>query len=298
MSGQTSEEWLPLPLDIELTVDANRLSGLVSTVQSAERVNNIMAAPNSRWVINYTLDLDDNADSASSVPHDIRLAAIEMVMAAEILDRVAKLLSEAMAVNMGTTPPTQNYSLGGDGIYRLTSGYIESSFRGLSEPWPPKHIAVFDWLRFEFLEAHPGSSKFKLRLWLAATAVAGFIGFAANLSTVADAFEKKVPVSWVVTQPNEAEKQRIDKFSKRLLDFQLNQVNHGDVTELQRNLSYLGFFPGAFDGKYGPITRDAILDFEKAHNLSPLGYKDPALHGEIVNAVIEQWQKKPAPKTR
>jgi hypothetical protein len=290
MSGQTSAHWLHFPLDIELTVDANRLGLSVLTIPSVKPPDKLIIGepgpyPSSQWVMNYSLIVNQSS-LGPSTPHDIRLAAIEMVIAAEILDRAAKLLSEAMAVHMGTIAPSAQYSLGGDGIQRLFPTYASYAFVDLADPWFPT-LPTFDYLRFELLGAYPGSSKVKVRLLLAATAISGFLGFAANLSTVSDEIEK-IGAPW--SEHHEADKQHVDNFRTKLLDFQLDRVKHGDVKELQRNLSYLGFFSGAFDGQYGPITRQAIVNFEKAHHLPELDYKDPALHVEIVEAVTKHWQ--------
>ena len=48
-----------------------------------------------------------------------------------------------------------------------------------------------------------------------------------------------------------------------------------DVTALQQLLVHLGFLSAAPTGYYGQVTRRAVIDFQKAHGLSPLGYVGP-----------------------
>ena len=47
------------------------------------------------------------------------------------------------------------------------------------------------------------------------------------------------------------------------------------VKELQRQLHRLGLEPGMVDGRYGPLTTQAVKRFQKAHNLPADGIADP-----------------------
>ena len=47
------------------------------------------------------------------------------------------------------------------------------------------------------------------------------------------------------------------------------------VKELQRQLHRLGLEPGMVDGRYGPLTTEAVKRFQEAHNLPPDGIADP-----------------------
>lgn len=38
------------------------------------------------------------------------------------------------------------------------------------------------------------------------------------------------------------------------------------VKNLQRMLAYLGYDPGPIDGIYGPMTKNAVLDFQRDHS--------------------------------
>jgi peptidoglycan hydrolase-like protein with peptidoglycan-binding domain len=49
-----------------------------------------------------------------------------------------------------------------------------------------------------------------------------------------------------------------------------------DVTMLQRALTSGGFLaPGYITGYFGPITRQAVIDFQSAHGISPIGFVGP-----------------------
>jgi len=41
--------------------------------------------------------------------------------------------------------------------------------------------------------------------------------------------------------------------------------------QIQKALKSAGFYQGAVDGKIGPMTKDAIIKFQKAHNLKADG---------------------------
>ena len=47
------------------------------------------------------------------------------------------------------------------------------------------------------------------------------------------------------------------------------------VKELQRQLHRLGLEPGMVDGRYGPLTTQAVKRFQEAHNLPADGITDP-----------------------
>ena len=47
------------------------------------------------------------------------------------------------------------------------------------------------------------------------------------------------------------------------------------IKELQRQLQLLGFEPGMIDGRYGPLTTEAVKRFQEAHHLPADGIADP-----------------------
>jgi peptidoglycan hydrolase-like protein with peptidoglycan-binding domain len=53
------------------------------------------------------------------------------------------------------------------------------------------------------------------------------------------------------------------------------------VKELQRQLHRLGLEPGMVDGRYGPLTTQAVKRFQKAHNLPADGIVNPDTLGRI-----------------
>ena len=55
------------------------------------------------------------------------------------------------------------------------------------------------------------------------------------------------------------------------------------VKELQRQLHRLGLEPGMVDGRYGPLTTEAVKRFQEAHNLPPDGIADPETLNQIRN---------------
>jgi peptidoglycan hydrolase-like protein with peptidoglycan-binding domain len=55
---------------------------------------------------------------------------------------------------------------------------------------------------------------------------------------------------------------------------------------LQAQLSFLGFDPGPADGRYGPLTTDAVIRFQEAHDLPMDGVVGP-LTAEALRAVLK-----------
>ena len=53
------------------------------------------------------------------------------------------------------------------------------------------------------------------------------------------------------------------------------------VKELQRQLQHLGLEPGMVDGRYGPLTTEAVKQFQEAHNLPADGIADPETLSQI-----------------
>jgi peptidoglycan hydrolase-like protein with peptidoglycan-binding domain len=58
--------------------------------------------------------------------------------------------------------------------------------------------------------------------------------------------------------------------------------------DIQRALKNAGFDPGTIDGKLGPKTKQAILDFQKAKNLKADGKVGPKTWSELEKYLIQQ----------
>ncbi|NPV26419.1 MAG: L,D-transpeptidase family protein [Firmicutes bacterium] len=57
-----------------------------------------------------------------------------------------------------------------------------------------------------------------------------------------------------------------------------------DVLEVQRRLQILGYYDGDLDGVYGPQTQQAVIDFQRDHNLEPDGIVGPRTYEELQKA--------------
>ncbi|MEN6328132.1 MAG: peptidoglycan-binding protein, partial [Syntrophomonas sp.] len=58
-----------------------------------------------------------------------------------------------------------------------------------------------------------------------------------------------------------------------------------DVKELQTNLRALGYFQAKIDGHFGPKTEQAVIQFQKASNLTPDGIVGPETYNELQKAL-------------
>ena len=56
------------------------------------------------------------------------------------------------------------------------------------------------------------------------------------------------------------------------------------VSELQRRLSLLGYYRGDIDGFYGPLTRQAVMDFQTANGLAVDGIVGPQTYQALEKA--------------
>jgi hypothetical protein len=65
--------------------------------------------------------------------------------------------------------------------------------------------------------------------------------------------------------------------------------NGATVRTLQRALRQLGFAPGAVDGKFGQKTTDAVIAFQRAHQLTPDGLVG-AKTAKAINQALAQAQ--------
>jgi peptidoglycan hydrolase-like protein with peptidoglycan-binding domain len=63
------------------------------------------------------------------------------------------------------------------------------------------------------------------------------------------------------------------------------------VKALQRQLAWVGMEPGPIDGRYGPLTTEAVRRFQEEHELSPTGVVDPATHTalQLIVEQVGQW---------
>jgi peptidoglycan hydrolase-like protein with peptidoglycan-binding domain len=65
------------------------------------------------------------------------------------------------------------------------------------------------------------------------------------------------------------------------------------VKTLQRHLSWLGLEPGPVDGRYGPLTTDAVTRFQQAHGLPVDGVVGP-LTADALAASAQSVRPAPA----
>ncbi len=62
----------------------------------------------------------------------------------------------------------------------------------------------------------------------------------------------------------------------------LNLDSEGsEVTELQKKLTSLGFYSGPVTGYFGPLTRAAVIKFQKAKGIEPLGHVGPSTRVQL-----------------
>jgi peptidoglycan hydrolase-like protein with peptidoglycan-binding domain len=63
-----------------------------------------------------------------------------------------------------------------------------------------------------------------------------------------------------------------------MLDALLSYFNlnsNSEVTEIQKKLRVRGFAPGSIDGVFGPVTEEAVKNFQEANNLTAILILNP-----------------------
>jgi peptidoglycan hydrolase-like protein with peptidoglycan-binding domain len=68
-------------------------------------------------------------------------------------------------------------------------------------------------------------------------------------------------------------------------------VRNERVKELQSQLIALGFEPGLIDGRYGPVTTDAVRRFQEANDLPADGIADPETLDTIRSNAVQQPER-------
>ncbi len=74
-------------------------------------------------------------------------------------------------------------------------------------------------------------------------------------------------------------------------------VGNEDVAQVQRKLAALGLFEAKIDGYYGPVTADAIRDFERRVGLPARGALNPEIIARILGATNAAAQPLPPAQT-
>lgn len=67
--------------------------------------------------------------------------------------------------------------------------------------------------------------------------------------------------------------------------------------DVQYGLNALGYGPLKVDGRVGPLTSSAIVEFQRRNNLPTIGY-NPALHAHMQNALVRAVPRITAPGAR
>lgn len=69
------------------------------------------------------------------------------------------------------------------------------------------------------------------------------------------------------------------------------------VKQIQNLLQYLGYYNGIPDGDFGPITRDAVTDFQRAFGLKVDGDPGPETQKALTHAVAYGMPERKEPDT-
>ena len=291
MADQEVDHWIRLPFNLDFTVDLDQIGlsrlTLPTTGSGSPGLSTLVATPgpysDTDWALFYRLEAVHSIRTEPRPPHDVRLTAIETVVAAELLDRVARLLSEAIDVNTNPAFSRTGYDKAADGIYRASRSYLQSLLN-FNEPWSPGNPKVSqDYVHFELLELAPGTLSGKVGIWIRRSAIVGFFALLANIISVTHGVGDAVRM---VMHPDSAHQ---EAYVQTLTQHQLDKINnHHNYRVMQENLAFLGCDPGTSDGRYGPKTELALRKFENEHHLPKYDADNPVLNEAIARAVAKK----------
>ncbi|MEI6479161.1 MAG: peptidoglycan-binding domain-containing protein, partial [bacterium] len=85
-----------------------------------------------------------------------------------------------------------------------------------------------------------------------------------------------LPVAQVVTSSSSSSSSSSSNSKYVFSSFLTIDSTGTEVTELQKRLTSLGFFSGPITGYFGPLTKAAVIKFQKAHKITQAGYVGPS----------------------
>ena len=65
-----------------------------------------------------------------------------------------------------------------------------------------------------------------------------------------------------------------------------------EVEVLQAFLQQAGYYPGPIDGVFGPVTREAVISFQRDHGLLPDGVAGPKTW-DVIYQIVRSWGNTP-----
>jgi peptidoglycan hydrolase-like protein with peptidoglycan-binding domain len=87
-------------------------------------------------------------------------------------------------------------------------------------------------------------------------------------------------------------------YSSTAKSYVLKEGSNGEgVQTLQLKLKALGYFTGTGTGYYGPVTRNAVIAFQKANGLSADGIAGPATRNKAFGSAVSASSQSPASLT-
>jgi hypothetical protein len=186
--------------------------------------------------------------------------------------RLLRLNFSKSGVSLGVGPPGANVNLSSRGVRRTFglpgTGLYHQTFSKWKAPAPPNQSAP----------TAPGPASKPLpvgRLLL-------FGAFAIVVALVASNQSKPTHTPGALPQMDVSTQGQAQPFPSAVPSLDRNRaLNLEEVREVQIALKQLGFDPGPADGIVGPLTMEAVRQYETARQRTPTGVVDESLRQSL-----------------
>jgi Putative peptidoglycan binding domain len=261
---------IELPFSIELRVDIVKLTSQQPSLLPSHTLAldvPVSGGPDanlSNWVrIRHNWQLEQIPSAPiGRTRHDSRAAAAEMLAAADLLNKLGVLFDSIVYAATADIVPAGISFDPNKGVYTATPEYRKQLLRLGSPVTTPTQFFVFEVTKIDF------ESPINLRARIFGVGALVLVSLGSVIK-VADelhgAFSLGHDGYEYIVHSRHDNKKMADAFFTQMK----KEHGSGNVRTVQMCLKHLGYDPGHIDGKTGPKTRAAIVEFAKKHNLPP-----------------------------
>jgi hypothetical protein len=260
---------IELPFTIKVRVDCSKLASQPSPLPSHALVLDVPVLDDSESNLSNWLRVRHNwqLEQFASAPigrtaHDSRAVAVEMLAAADLLNKLGVLFDSIVYATTADIVPAGIFYDTQKRVHTATPEHCKQLLRLQSAVTTPTQFFVFEVTKIDF----ESPISLRAKVFGVGTLVLGSLYPLVDLADkVNGAFSLGHDGYEYVMHPHQEAK-------TAMKDAYLSQMkkerNSHNVRTVQNCLKLLGYNPGEIDGKNGPATQAAILEFARDHNLA------------------------------
>ena len=261
-----------LPFSIELRVDLSKLANQASLLPSHAMALDVpvpdlepsTSYQSNRLRIRHNWQLEQVPFAPiGRTAHDPRTAAIEMLAAADLLNKLGLLFDTIVYATTADIVPTGIIFDSEKHMYTATPPYRRQSLQLGSPVTTPTQFFVFEVTKIDF--ESPINLRAKV-FGIGSLVLVSFGTLVEEADKLNGAFNLFNDGYEYVVHPHKEARSAI---ANAYLSQMKKERSSHNVRTVQSCLKLLGYDPGQIDGKAGHSTKAAISEFAKNHNLSP-----------------------------